>query len=944
MDPVWAALYLCIFIASAALLYNHVAKRTPYRYSSLPPGNDNIRLLRLIPNEDETAAIKCQLFNYSLEPGRGTHLYEALSYVWGNPNETVPIFINEHVLLVTASLHAALLHLRDRSFERIIWVDAICINQADNEEKGYQIQSMGKIYGQATRVIVWLGKAEDDSDQALEAIRSAAEAESTNVSNNTQKAVLALLQRSWFERTWVLQEIASARRVLIMCGPAEINGYAFCSGLNRLKLSYRAYPGLQGLIRSVTYLIRGAIFRPKYGVSSAGGVSLGELIDMYHTREATIRHDKVYALLGMSSDDPSTAGLAPNYNVPWRKLLQQLVEFLLCKQVFVETWDEREIAMIKSKGCVIGQVSMVKSDSARYDRQQVNISFKNTPRSLECQRKWGAEWSLQASAKSIRQGDLVCLLQGASKPTIIRACKDHFAVIMIAVTLQRGARTGSRYVERQESLASMKSFPQASTRLHFLLVWSWEKSAVNLRDRAGYETSIEVDTVVPEYSRTASDKATRLYDVALVLEDSEEYEEARRRLQEATGGYNGTSTKEHPHKLAGMDILGLIYKRNKQWEEAKNVFLQVIQTRKRVQGHDHPDTLSSIANLASTYVDQGSLGARELDMMQDLVNRVRDNVRVTEEEVVRVAGSFGNEMLTLLLGLKRDNVHVTEKVVKAAAGNWRNGKGVMTLLLDRRGNDVQITEEAITEEVVKAAAGNRESGKGVMTLLLDRKGNNVQITEEVVKAAAGNEGNGKGVMTLLLDRRGNNVQITEEVVHAAAGNEGNGKGVITLLLDRKGNNVQITEETVVQITKSFDKEVMTLLLDRRGDDVQVTEEVVKAAAGNQENGIGVMTLLFDRGGNDVQITEEVVKEAAGNWWNGKEVMTLLLDRGGNDVQITEEVVKAATGNRGSGKGVMTLLLDRRGNDVQITKERIMESRSEDREGRDLFPEWALRPC
>jgi hypothetical protein len=148
-----------------------------------------------------------------------------------------------------------------------------------------------------------------------------------------------------------------------MCGPTEINGYTFCSGFSKLKLSYGAHPDLQGLIRSVTYVIRGAIFRPKYATNLSGGVSLGELIDMYHTREATERHDKVYALFGMSSDNPSAAGLLPNYKVPWKILLQQLVEFLLCKEVYIETWDEKEIAVIKSKGCILGQVSLVESNS-----------------------------------------------------------------------------------------------------------------------------------------------------------------------------------------------------------------------------------------------------------------------------------------------------------------------------------------------------------------------------------------------------------------------------------------------------------------------------------------------------------------------------------------------------------------------------------------------------
>ena len=537
-----------------------------------------------------------------------------------------------------------------------------------------------------------------------------------------------------------------------MCGPAEMNGYAFCSGLNKLKLSYGAYPGLQGLIRSVTYVIRGAIFRPKYATSSLSGVSLGELIDMYHTREATERHDKVYALFGMSSDNPSAAGLSPNYKVPWKKLFQQLVKFLLCKEVYVETWDEKEIAVIKSKGCILGQVSSVESDSARYDRQRVTIIFKNNPRSLEYEKKWGAQWTLQASAKSILQGDVVCLLQGASKPTIIRTCKDNFTVIKIAATLQQDVRTESGYVERQGPLPSMKSFPR-----DFLLVWNWEEPEGNLRDRVGYKTPIEVNTPVSEYLMTTSNKAATLYDVALILGDLEEYEEARKRLQEAIESHEGTPTKEHPYKLADIENFALIHKKDKQWKKAKNMLLQVIETRKRVYGMDHLDTLSSIANLASTYIDQEDLSAVEPEMMKDLVYRIRDNVQILEEEVVQVTKLFSKEMLTLLLDLRRSNVPITEEVVEAAVGNRERGKEIMALLLDRRGGDVPITEG-----VVKTAAMNGKRGKEIMALLLDRRGGDVPITEGVVAQITWNFD--KEIMALLLDRRGGDVLITEGVV------------------------------------------------------------------------------------------------------------------------------------------------------------------------------------
>jgi len=198
----WVALNICAFIMLAAVLYDQVAKRITYRYSSLPPKQGTIRLLCLLPNKDMTASIQCRLFNYSLESGQGNHLYEALSYVWGDPKDTVPIFIGRQSFNVTKNLHSALLHLRNHSRERILWVDAICINQANDKEKEDQIRFMAKIYSQANCVVVWLGESADNSCQALEDIRTTAERESADIMYNHQK-IIALLQRPWFSRIWV---------------------------------------------------------------------------------------------------------------------------------------------------------------------------------------------------------------------------------------------------------------------------------------------------------------------------------------------------------------------------------------------------------------------------------------------------------------------------------------------------------------------------------------------------------------------------------------------------------------------------------------------------------------------------------------------------------------------------------------------------------------------
>ena len=183
-----------------------------YQYLTLPSEGEYIRLLCLLPNESEAEPLQCKLHNYSLQKsGPRSHRYEALSYVWGNPRETLPIYVDKDQFLVTVNLHAALSRLRDHSFERIIWVDAICIDQNNPEEQGQQVQLMAKIYSNAYCVIVWLGKKAEDTDRALENIQLAADKELTKRPKKeiNQQAILSLLRQPWFQRIWVREQTLS---------------------------------------------------------------------------------------------------------------------------------------------------------------------------------------------------------------------------------------------------------------------------------------------------------------------------------------------------------------------------------------------------------------------------------------------------------------------------------------------------------------------------------------------------------------------------------------------------------------------------------------------------------------------------------------------------------------------------------------------------------------
>lgn len=210
-----------------------------YCYSPLPEAC--IRLLRLMPHKDECTPIQCQIFDYHLlGSDEGHHLYEALSYVWGTSEKLRTVYVDKARLAVTENLHAALSRLRDRSLPRIIWADAICINQDDTQERDHQVLFMAEIYAKASRVVVWLGEpptagggqadqdGAEDGDLAIESMRVAAHThyeQSSEAFNSDQevehgsnavssasraseggtdkRAILALLQHHWFRRIWV---------------------------------------------------------------------------------------------------------------------------------------------------------------------------------------------------------------------------------------------------------------------------------------------------------------------------------------------------------------------------------------------------------------------------------------------------------------------------------------------------------------------------------------------------------------------------------------------------------------------------------------------------------------------------------------------------------------------------------------------------------------------
>jgi len=187
-----------------------MASQQCYQYIPLENGR-RIRLLCLEPG-DAAATPKLSLFNADLDQ---QPTYEALSYTWGDPNDTTLIYYNEEgsTLAVTRNCEAALRRLRLEYEERTLWIDAICIDQGNIDERGRQVRLMSAIYKQAQGVIAYLGDASHESQVGMDFIlhdlqvllagkanRPSVGLSADSPSSPQQMAIDHILSRPYFER------------------------------------------------------------------------------------------------------------------------------------------------------------------------------------------------------------------------------------------------------------------------------------------------------------------------------------------------------------------------------------------------------------------------------------------------------------------------------------------------------------------------------------------------------------------------------------------------------------------------------------------------------------------------------------------------------------------------------------------------------------------------
>ncbi|KAI3390345.1 hypothetical protein diail_10012, partial [Diaporthe ilicicola] len=311
-----------------------------------PVAARTIRLLRLGAGA-AADPIRFSLESISLDTDP---IYEAISYCWGDRQVRKDVTCQGVPVFLTTSLWGALREFRDSVETRILWADAICINQEDKDEKTRQVRLMPEIYARAQRVLVWLGPMDEagllsgihesiqelhgflpdfDGNETLSqearqnlvaemAIRDRREGR-PNMDEYDLKPLVELISRPWFTRKWVVQEVSLAREVRLHIGSGVQLPWV---DLSSLVVKIQSMGSLPHIVRLSTSLEDIGNF--ELGLFNLGvmnhikhfrAIGRGTLVDAVMATRGTScsdDHDHIYAVLSCASEGPS---LDPDYEL-----------------------------------------------------------------------------------------------------------------------------------------------------------------------------------------------------------------------------------------------------------------------------------------------------------------------------------------------------------------------------------------------------------------------------------------------------------------------------------------------------------------------------------------------------------------------------------------------------------------------------------------------------
>ncbi|KAE8454201.1 hypothetical protein EG329_005126 [Mollisiaceae sp. DMI_Dod_QoI] len=344
-----------------------------YQYFPLQHPN-SIRLLSLHPAEEQSP-IHISLSEVRLQDAGS---YEALSYSWatedGDCERSSQIICSGASIYITKNCEAALRRLRDLNSERTLWVDAICINQGNDGERGHQVGIMRDIYSHATQTLIWLGEASKGRNketnlpvstvfleflgQMASEIRDLKDTNKDPTSSaqyqkflhqidvgskdpsptsfSLRRGLWSIARRRWWKRLWVVQEVALAKSATLICGPQTANYADFHAFYDLIESRHdpRCYKALSSFDND--HHLYAVFFAKRITSHSDNYLSVLNLLLSVRELQASNPLDRVFEILGLSDHCKATLP-SPDYSQSSSQLFTEVTtRFLkLSKSLYI---------------------------------------------------------------------------------------------------------------------------------------------------------------------------------------------------------------------------------------------------------------------------------------------------------------------------------------------------------------------------------------------------------------------------------------------------------------------------------------------------------------------------------------------------------------------------------------------------------------------------------
>jgi hypothetical protein len=347
-------------------------------YSPLDEARSEFRLLVLLSSKAWDDPIECRLQVVSLNE---VPYFCAISWSWGSTSDPCRIIVDGVPTRMPSNLECALRYLRQAQagYHQVLWVDAICINQADLEERNNQVAIMPQIYGNAKKVISWLG-AEDRSTRLamrfLSGFQDIPDAPDSvrnglmSMSADTWNALQLFFDRPWFSRLRIISEAAVAKEIEVVCGNQsipwsvlerieeayDVHGPELLDYTFNFRHSDRDTDNLQLRERALTFSILGSaqlttLVAIRRRLKSGLPYSLLELLVMTRHNKATEARDRVFALFPL--DNEIYAHHPPpfpiDYAIPIPQTYVRFAAYWLCRSRNLDLLSFAGVAALDSE-------------------------------------------------------------------------------------------------------------------------------------------------------------------------------------------------------------------------------------------------------------------------------------------------------------------------------------------------------------------------------------------------------------------------------------------------------------------------------------------------------------------------------------------------------------------------------------------------------------------